>query len=209
MFLKTMRGALFGMDARIALLIFAVLSTVSGFVLYQRAEEAQDIKLYAGIQEIEKGLLLMQRDLGVLPHFAVYDGDTSWDWQFYMLCDRNAIADGFKNRWKGPYINKSVCNNVGVYKTDSTEYFLGWGRATGVDSSNPPQNGANSCTATSDCYAWIGIGIATAELAAGAFSYINRIVDEPEGSIEINPEDTGRVTLYNTSLIWYRTEVGR
>jgi hypothetical protein len=73
-----------------------------------------------------------------------------------------------------------------------------------VNSTTPPQGGANNCTATSDCYAWIGVS----NVPEAFFTYINRIVDEQNGATtEVAPEDNGRVTLYGTNVVWYRTEV--
>jgi len=141
----------------------------------------------------------------VLPGYAHTDGiGTSSDDMFLMFCNSAFVASGFQKRWKGPYLNKTNCStNSGTYKTLSIGYYVAYASASGVDSSTPPGNAPNACTVTGDCYAWIGVD-ATEE----AFAYINRIVDELNGATtEVSPEDNGRVILYNTNQIWYRTEV--
>lgn len=212
MFPFNRRGAIFGLDARVALIIFAVLSTITGFVLYQRAEEVQDIKLYASLQEIERGLKLQQRDMGMLPGYAMVDGlGGAGEDQFLTLCSNSLITTGLQKRWKGPYITQHGNCGVDTYKTYSINYYIGYASGQ-VSSTCQIGNACTACTATGPCYAWIGVwGIPIEET-----TYINHVVDEGCNSspgctnTELAATENGRVVYdVNTEVMWYRTEVKR
>ena len=48
------KGAIFGLDARIALTIFGALSVISGAALYSAIQESKVVALYTEFQEIGK-----------------------------------------------------------------------------------------------------------------------------------------------------------
>lgn len=199
------RGAFFGLDARIALIIFAILTAITGMVIYQRSGEIQDVRLYANLQEIERALKMMQRDLAILPGHALTTGITGDGAdQFSLLCSNSLVLAGLQKNWKGPYIRERSTCNADIYKTTSITYEIRYATNTNVTSLTPPGDPLNACTATSSCYAWLGI----IAIPAATFTYINTIVDEGNGaSVEASPEDNGRVVFYNNADIWYRTEV--
>lgn len=58
------KGAMFGLDARIALAILGALSVISGAALYSAIQEAKITKLLATFNEFEKGLASYLLDVG-------------------------------------------------------------------------------------------------------------------------------------------------
>ena len=200
------RGAIFGLDARVALVIFALLSTIAGFAMYQRAEEVQDIKLYANIKQIELGLKMLKRDLGMLPGDAMVDGlNDMGEGHFSLLCYTDFLTPGLMKKWKGPYITmrtESYCQND-TYRTSDITYRVAYANSNvGVCAIGDV---CSRCAVGDACFAWIGIqGVPDV-----FFDYLNPIVDDCGPSCtETNPETSGRLQKYS-GTVWYKSEVKR
>lgn len=72
--LKHKKGAMFGLDARIALAIFGALSVISGAALYGAIQEAKLVAIIAEANEIAKAVESYKLDTGVdLPSIAGND----------------------------------------------------------------------------------------------------------------------------------------
>ena len=89
------KGAMFGLDARIALAIFGALSVISGAALYSAIQSAKSEQYYQNFKEIEKALEQYYLDNSSLPPVGsnlMYVSD---------------LTDNRENlsTWKGPYIS--------------------------------------------------------------------------------------------------------
>ena len=89
------KGAMFGLDARIALAIFGALSVISGAALYSAIQEAKVTAELTKFRELEKALEAYYLDTGQLPT----NGGLS-------TLDTSELLENTKNlaNWNGPYI---------------------------------------------------------------------------------------------------------
>ncbi|HAG53337.1 MAG TPA: hypothetical protein DCL21_06095 [Alphaproteobacteria bacterium] len=102
----TNKGAMFGLDARIALAIFGALSVISGAALYSAIQESKATALLSDMNEVGKAWEQYYLDTGVnLPQNSA---DSSSQ-EFYRLKTQQLVEnqDNVKN-WKGPYLNYKV-----------------------------------------------------------------------------------------------------
>jgi len=106
------KGAMFGLDARIALAIFGALSVISGAALYSAIQDARATALHQSIVELEKAIEQYYLDTGKMlgqsgslngPHDALLIGD--------LLQNDNGL-----NGWNGPYIQEGLYS----YRTNSS-----------------------------------------------------------------------------------------
>lgn len=173
-FLTKQRGAMFGMDARVALAIFGTLALIGGYTMIGRIDTARTGKFIKELSTISEGLAALQTDTGRMP---------SLDWTsptdiFEVVCQDPGIA-----KWNGPYV--SDC--------DSSEN-LG-------DRIIPPGGGAwssaalqndrtTACAYGENCYVWLSVN----NFPEDTFITINDVIDENGGTdAETTPASEGRV----------------
>ena len=110
------KGAMFGLDARIALAIFGALSVISGAALYSAIQTSNATALVTQMEEIEKALSSYYLDTGVLPGLSGTQD----------LLIKSLIINPGVEGWNGPYL--SMEEKVGVerltYQGDL--YILGF-----------------------------------------------------------------------------------
>ncbi|HAG53244.1 MAG TPA: hypothetical protein DCL21_05615 [Alphaproteobacteria bacterium] len=93
------KGAMFGLDARIALAIFGALSVISGAALYSAIQNTRVISQVNSMKEIEKALEAYYLDTGQLP--GASSNNPSNDLSIKALVEKPANV----NNWNGPYIS--------------------------------------------------------------------------------------------------------
>jgi len=93
------KGAMFGLDARIALAIFGALSVISGAALYSAIQDARVTAIVTELDEIGKAVTAYYLDTGVYPASKV-GGDNA------TLLDGDALIakPGTLTGWQGPYL---------------------------------------------------------------------------------------------------------
>lgn len=107
------RGAMFGLDARVALVIFAGLSGLIGYYMLSTAQESRVRGLAQDIGSIREAVNNIHRDLRVNLSTAVgHDNERA----FAALYDSGALESAHRGRWNGPYIKHSR-NQHGTYGT--------------------------------------------------------------------------------------------
>ena len=96
------KGAMFGLDARIALAIFGSLSLISGAALYSAITESKATKTLAQFKEIAKAWDQYILDTGsYLPRSSSNDASSAYrEIRIKELVTDNGVAG-----WDGPYIN--------------------------------------------------------------------------------------------------------
>lgn len=99
---SSQRGAMFGLDARIALVIFAGLSGLIGYYMLSTAQESRVRGLAQDIGAVREAVNDMQRDLRVNIH-TVSGAD---DRAFTALYDASVLKSSARARWNGPYIDQ-------------------------------------------------------------------------------------------------------
>jgi len=99
------KGAMFGLDARIALAIFGALSVISGAALYGAIQESKATAVLTQMQEIAKA-------------YEQYILDAGGELGFSNGLDRDIddlLADNSVAGWKGPYLG---IEDVGYSNSD-------------------------------------------------------------------------------------------
>ena len=92
------KGAMFGLDARIALAIFGALSVISGAALYSAIQESKLTSVYTTLKEVIKGYEALYIDTGSIPIITAPD-----------VYDPNALlTDSGDAGWNGPYYTGGV-----------------------------------------------------------------------------------------------------
>jgi type II secretory pathway pseudopilin PulG len=90
------KGAMFGLDARIALAIFGALSVISGAALYSAIQDSKITSLYTQMTEVSKAVESFYLDTGRFP--TTFTSGSSYRLDLSELVE-NPGFDG----WKGPY----------------------------------------------------------------------------------------------------------
>ena len=92
------KGAMFGLDARIALAIFGALSVISGAALYSAIQQTKVIRNVTYLEEVAKGLEQYILDVGSFPENNSANKEIG------------VLASNYKSEttWKGPYIGEDT-----------------------------------------------------------------------------------------------------
>ncbi|HAG52880.1 MAG TPA: hypothetical protein DCL21_03740 [Alphaproteobacteria bacterium] len=94
------KGAMFGLDARIALAIFGALSVISGAALYSAIQHAKVTAIATEITEVAKAVEQFMLDTGQdIPHITEADKSKTSD----LLYTDHLISSTVQG-WKGPYL---------------------------------------------------------------------------------------------------------
>jgi type II secretory pathway pseudopilin PulG len=145
--IKTKRGAMFGLDARIALAIFGALSVISGAALYSAIQESKTTAILTEMQEVAKAVEQYMLDTGVDPELIKNLTPAHIE-------DLVVEPSGVKG-WKGPYLPFDVLN----YDTlNSGKYHIYLRIVSNNDWSHPSNNGtADYCISNlgDPCYIWV------------------------------------------------------
>ncbi len=191
------RGALFGFDARMALMIFGVMSLVVGFYSIGRIKIAKNAALIKELETLDSALQHYQSDMGVFFLFT-YNTEEEENTQTHkslnVLWDKSKLREGFKPLWNGPYTHR----NTRHHRTFGS-FSVSFAQA----------NLEDICTTTSDCYAWITL----TKVPVKVWQEVNSYVDEAGGD-QREPihkaEKSGRVHAQtvdgeDTRTLFYRS----
>tara|TARA_Y100000590_G_C15701297_1_gene1006884 strand:+ start:1552 stop:2172 length:621 start_codon:yes stop_codon:yes gene_type:complete len=108
MFSIIKKGAMFGLDARIALAIFGALSVISGAALYSAIQESKAIALLADTREVAKAWEQFYLDTGAELNQVSTDSSSG---SFHLLQTKDLVVkpSGLSN-WNGPYLSNEVAS---------------------------------------------------------------------------------------------------
>jgi hypothetical protein len=168
------KGAMFGLDARIALAIFGALSIISGAALYSAIEQAKATSTIAEAKELMKSFEQYYLDTGsILPLVSplVNSGGYVAD-HAYLVIDKSVSG------WKGPYTPLEYGLNNLEHPTGSgfsLFYLKGNVNWTGFTSSA-------KCDISNPCYAWVAIYDANGIYSESIKKKIDEMVDGSDGA---------------------------
>ena len=173
------KGAMFGLDARIALAIFGALSVISGAALYSAIKNAKTTAAFTELQEIIKASEQYLLDTGShMPKHAtsiqvLYSGD--------LIENTQGVSN-----WQGPYLPyeridsynfKSNLNGIKIriyrYRSD------GWNSDQSI---SPP-----TCNSTTACYEYLlvdGVDAETSNYLLNLFNDMDESFDNGDGASE-------------------------
>jgi type II secretory pathway pseudopilin PulG len=150
------KGAMFGLDARIALAIFGALSVISGAALYSAIKESKMVALINQMDEYGKAYYAYYLDTG--SELGLVDSSSNtWDVTPVPLVEEPSGVNG----WKGPYLAREVHSN-GVTLEEPRYNYMFFMRATndtwdGHTSGLPTSTCEISANANKPCYVWVAI----------------------------------------------------
>lgn len=168
---------MFGLDARLAMMIFGIMAMVAGYVAFGRIQIAHSAYLIREIDSINQALTNYQTDMGTFYLFTLdkpTDDTSSLD-DLTALWNFNMVKTGFRPRWHGPYV---------TFETRKDRTYGNWSifYAQG--------DRKNYCTTDSDCYIWLSLS----QVPAKAWTDLNSYYDEGGSNVkEVDPMTTGRV----------------
>lgn len=165
------KGAMFGLDARIALAIFGALSVISGAALYSAIQQSRVINLVTDLKEIGKAWEQYYLDTGEkLPFETVYTSN-------YLLETSGLVDDKGVNGWKGPYLPYS-----------SNSYFMKHTRYHHAHAAIMKDNTATraACDAVDPCGLYASINGVSLDMAKAVDLYIDGEDDKETGSFVYN-----------------------
>ena len=166
------KGAMFGLDARIALAIFGALSVISGAALYSAIQQAKATAYLTEMNEVIKAYESYYLDTGSqLPA-----KDATW-LKVRDLIENNGVAG-----WNGPYL---------PYEVDSDTFLKAPNFPTGTlsiptfaDTDFGDGTIASACTAT-NCHAYIYTGGYNLNISEAIDQMVDSQVNHLSGKIRI------------------------
>lgn len=148
------KGAMFGLDARIALAIFGALSVISGAALYSAIQQAKITQYITDMTELGKAYEAFLLDTGVeLTRDNNGDGDPVFGRSGYLIENPTNIAG-----WNGPYISYEKYGSSNYLKHNETQDYIIVDFAEDKDWTSVTDNrasGAACVTANTTCWAWV------------------------------------------------------
>tara|TARA_Y100001960_G_C14446803_1_gene715344 strand:- start:140 stop:682 length:543 start_codon:yes stop_codon:yes gene_type:complete len=121
------KGAMFGLDARIALAIFGGLSVISGAALFSAIEKSKITRMMTDANELGKAAEAYLLDTGsYIPKSVDYPGSS---------LHSNALIENTESLpgWKGPYIGLEMCKYCGsdyfAYPMFDEQIYIGYYKA--------------------------------------------------------------------------------
>ena len=180
------RGAMFGVDGRLAIAIFMALAAVMGVVGYSKLGTARNTAFIKELQAYAEAYQALQSDMGVFIEEVVNLGsDGTKDVQ--MLWDDAQVDAGYRRYWSGPYITAETLS----HKSFGT-FSLSYGEAD-----------MTPCSSSTPCYAWLVLTDVSAEMWDKANDYIdenngsnNETTPISEGLLRANSNDDPRTLYY-------------
>lgn len=187
-FYKLKKGAMFGLDARIALAIFGSLSVISGAALYSAIQNSKVIALVSDLKEIHKAAEQYWLDTGT-ELGRTHSGSITYDIQ--QLIDNTAN----KTNWNGPYIGyeKDLVDTASLLSSRNEKVKMygrsindSWGGDTSSGGSVP-----NACTGASEpCANWLGFFGLDCSFAEAIDIYIDGSLEYTEGALRVYKDGT-------------------
>ena len=168
------KGAMFGLDARIALAIFGALSVISGAALYSAIQESKLVSIVTEMQELHKSYIAYNLDVGSMDTYS----------NTFLLIER--LVDNSNNaaNWSGPY------TSLGNYN-DSREIYLinsRFGRYAmrlAKDTAFGAANSLEACDDADPCYVWVQILTPDATTGNQLDIHIDGTADTDAGDLRI------------------------
>lgn len=190
--LSNQKGVLFGMDARVALVVFSVLVTAAIPVAYNEIKKARVSALIKELTAVEEALEQYKVDMGTFMPFSL----SAQNPQSAMaaLWKQTNLLPTFQAHWQGPYMT--------LDNTQHTSYGT-WGLEFRNENYSPCSRDFRQ-----NCYVWITLSDVNEEIWLGANSYFDEASGEkPEAAGELHTKGKFRAdvgagvrTLYMRSV---------
>lgn len=135
------RGSVFGLDARVALIIFTVLTLVSGYTGIKAYSQVKAQGFAAELRAIAKASSQLQADFGAINCTTACAGPNCMQRDNYMrLMSVDSVDSDCSSRWNGPYITPHAIPHPNYGTGYIYAYTAAWNTA---------------CTSGTPCYLWM------------------------------------------------------
>ena len=196
------KGAMFGLDARIALAIFGALSVISGAALYSAIQDAKATAILTDMNEFGKAWESYYLDTGLL--LSKRDDSSNASSNFYILEVENLVTNANSvAKWKGPYTALTADNNYRLNQSyGGFAYVLTLNdKETWGDGSTTLWTPQGHCASGDKCYIWIAFNKFESQDALKAIDKkVDGTVDGDAGSFRWYYENA---TYKNMALLKY------
>jgi type II secretory pathway pseudopilin PulG len=207
------KGAMFGLDARIALAIFGALSVISGAALYSAIQSSKVTSLLVFFEETNKAVEQYYLDVGIpMP--------TASNTNIYFVGNLYENFEGVEG-WKGPYFGDGATQKARLSSSFVSKFFgdglyndsMNIRKALGEDWTGTDSDFPTSCS-SDDChmYLYVSASAATtsAEEKAAVSKYsvlLDELVDNGDGSRKgkIRYRITGNSA--DSHMLFYKTDI--
>ena len=152
------KGAMFGLDARIALAIFGALSVISGAALYSAIQDSKVTAIVTELEEFSKAYQAYVLDVGSNLDYRTTPSASTIALQTVQLLDSS------KTNWKGPYLPFSTADMSGSdtqHSILSSKYetiFFHKSKSDSTFGSYTTGGGQTTCVGNTDgCSIYVGL----------------------------------------------------
>jgi len=190
------KAAMFGLDARIALAIFAGLSAITGVALYSAIRQANAVSVLSDMREVGKAWEQYYLDTGQdLPRNSADPlNNNHYIYQIAKLVEDSGISG-----WKGPYLSYAKDVDYRLKGERFIEIYIMilkngavWGDAINIVP-------AGFCTEDEQCSAWVRFGDFKST-EKDLIEKIDAIVDSGDGAQDGNFRWYDNTTDYQAYL---------
>lgn len=166
------KGAMFGLDARIALAIFGALSVISGAALYSAIQNAKAVATISELKELTKSLESFYIDTASIPE--LYDSFN------YIAKSNRLIENNSIPGWRGPYspLQKHPTTE-NLRKGNGNDYHIAYLKSN-LDWSTPTTTEA--CDSSNICYSWARVYDHAKTYSESIKLSIDQIIDNADGA---------------------------
>lgn len=166
------KGAMFGLDARVALAILGALALIVGLSIFSTIPKVQARGLIKDIESYKAAIEGMQYDLRQGIGDVITTGGTQEIKRFQALNDRTMVQTSAQPRWLGPYV-RSRSADASVHENYGQMYLV------------IAEHGDYTATGCSFCAYWLRID----DVPQETFTVVNQELD---GDGELTPQTLGR-----------------
>lgn len=184
------RGAMFGLDARIALAIFGALSVISGAALFSAIQQANITKTITTFENISKTISEYILNTGQdIPYFST--ASHRLDHRYLLSSPPTSISES-----NTPYLSYKLLtlsannNSLIVPELDSKQLFIRYY----TDQDTTAEQIATSCSSGNPCYYWIVLGN-----PAGGTGLTLDFVKNMDSTFDDGSETTGNIRYYKNA----------
>ncbi len=154
------RGAVFGMDARLVLILFSTIVVVASVIMFGKIDSAETAALIKRIRMVDDELQNLRVDLGVFPPFAL---ENAAEPTMQLLWNADVLKPQYRKLWHGPYLTRE---QLGDY-----DWQLNYA------STHPD----TPCNTTNTCFVWLGIAPVSADMLPALKQNYGLPADAQEG----------------------------
>jgi len=193
------KGAMFGLDARIALAIFGALSVISGAALYSAIQNAKATAYHTEMRELTKAVEAYYLDTGSqLPGFQTT--------QAISYLNSNELYSSTVPGWKGPYLSWTDTNAaIGIITMPRPQpanflITVATDKAWGGNDNHSDDSAELDCRAANEiCHIWVIFEYFTLSqlpMLEGLDEKIDGTIDYENGNFRIRQWTSNSVSVY-------------